>query len=226
VYMTAVVDFELDALTYDFVIIASENNAAAREASIAVTVQIVDINDNAPLFNATAVAMETVYERRYSNNDVKGTVITTVSATDADSGTNAAFTFSIDGGNTDDFFAIDADTGEITLDASNAERATHPRFELLVTATDQGVPVLTTDATITIAVSMFQMFPETVLKVTVNEYAAKGAVCLFIFLLGGCTFGLGDSMTVFRTPAVQRHTSSRGQTAFLFAPEHCAAPAG
>jgi hypothetical protein len=169
VFVTEQIDFEEDTLSYDFTVYASENNAAARETSIDVTVLIADINDNAPLFNSTVEALETVYTRRYTNNNNAGTDITTVSATDADDASNAVFEFSITGGNTDDFFRIDNTSGLIELNKP-ANRGTHASFELQVTATDHGTPPNKADTTINIAVSMFPMFPETVLKVRCAVY--------------------------------------------------------
>ena len=77
-----------------------------------VTVNIEDINDNAPQFIKTKF---TVNVKETANvNDI----ITRVGALDRDTGRNAALSFSIKSGNTGDYFDIIPSTGDIIVKKS------------------------------------------------------------------------------------------------------------
>ncbi|HKR63846.1 MAG TPA: Ig-like domain-containing protein, partial [Thermoanaerobaculia bacterium] len=85
-------------------------------------------------------------------NSANGSVVGTVTATDANSGDHISF--SIISGNTGNAFAINASTGQITVAnalAVNFEQ--HPTFSLTVRGTDDGSPALSDTAIITINVT-------------------------------------------------------------------------
>ena len=80
-----------------------------------------------------------------------GTVLGTVTASDPDTG--QTLTCAITAGNTNGAFAIDAATGQITVaNASALDFETTPTFALTVQVTDNGAPVLSASATMTITV--------------------------------------------------------------------------
>ncbi|HYI09018.1 MAG TPA: Ig-like domain-containing protein, partial [Thermoanaerobaculia bacterium] len=84
-------------------------------------------------------------------NSFAGTVVGTVSASDVEGDT---LTFSIEGGNNGNAFAIDANTGEITVNnpaAIDFESST--QFFLIVRVVDSGTPSRSDEATITINVT-------------------------------------------------------------------------
>ena len=73
----------------------------------------------------------------------------TVAASDPDAGDT--LTYAITGGNTGGAFAINAATGEVTVNNSAALNfETNPTFSLTVEVTDAGTPGLTDTATVTI----------------------------------------------------------------------------
>ena len=72
------------------------------------TITIEDVNDSPPQVNGPALVM-------IPENFTTGNVLTTLSATDADSGTNAMVTFEIQSGNDDGWFKLDENTGDLTL---------------------------------------------------------------------------------------------------------------
>jgi hypothetical protein len=72
------------------------------------TVTIGDVNDSPP--EVTGPSLVVIGE-----NFTTGGVLTTVSATDADDGINAIVTFEIQSGNDNGLFALDENTGELTL---------------------------------------------------------------------------------------------------------------
>jgi hypothetical protein len=81
-----------------------------------------------------------------------GTVVGTVQASDPDKG--QSLTYEIIAGNDDGVFAIDAQTGEITVaDNSNLDFETTPSYTLTIKITDDGDPAKDTTVTITITVN-------------------------------------------------------------------------
>lgn len=84
-----------------------------------------------------------------AENSVAGTIVPYTVATDTDAG--QTLTYAITAGNTKNAFAIDAMTGQITVNNPDAlDFENEPPFDLTVTATDNGNPVLSTAASIRI----------------------------------------------------------------------------
>ncbi|EGD75586.1 NOTCH2 protein [Salpingoeca rosetta] len=108
----------LDRESYAFVVVtvAATDFAPLRKTSLAVVnVTVVDVNDNAPVFDSSVADGVLVFVRE---EDAPGTLVTDeLTAQDADQGDNARITYSIVSGNTGNAFSIDADTGVVTLAA-------------------------------------------------------------------------------------------------------------
>ena len=84
-----------------------------------------------------------------NENAVNGTVVGTAVASDPDAGDTLSY--AITGGNTGGAFAINASTGQITVNNPSALNfETTPSFSLTVQVTDAGTPGLTDTATVTI----------------------------------------------------------------------------
>jgi hypothetical protein len=82
-------------------------------------------------------------------NAAGGTFVGTVLASDPDP--NQRLTYSIIGGNTSDAFFIDSTTGAIAVQNGSAlDFEANPTFDLIVKATDNGNPTLSTSETVTI----------------------------------------------------------------------------
>ena len=99
----------------------------------------------------------------------------TIAFTDEDTG--QSHTFAITGGNTGNAFAINATTGQITVNDTTALNfETTPAFALTVQVTDNGTPNLSGSATVTINLTDVNEAP-TVNAATfaVNENSANGA---------------------------------------------------
>ncbi len=95
----------------------------------------------APTFNDQVVFVP--------ENSLAGTVVPYTMATDTDAG--QTLTYAITAGNTNNAFAIDPATGVITVNNPAAlDFENTPPFDLTVTATDNGTPVLSTSALIRI----------------------------------------------------------------------------
>ncbi|XP_078025759.1 uncharacterized protein LOC144463860 [Epinephelus lanceolatus] len=96
-------------------------------------VTVLDVNDNAPVFT------KTVYKAAIPENAPKGTVITRVSASDADKGSNAGITYSISNTAADvrDMFEINELNGDL-ISKSNVDYEKSRYFQIHVQASDDG----------------------------------------------------------------------------------------
>ncbi|XP_052011499.1 protocadherin beta-11 isoform X5 [Apodemus sylvaticus] len=115
-----------------------------------ITVQVSDINDNAPAFTQTS------YTMFVRENNSPALHIGTISATDSDSGSNAHITYSLLSAEDPQLaltslISINADNGQLfALRALDYEAL--QTFEFRVGATDQGSPVLSSQALVRIVV--------------------------------------------------------------------------
>ncbi|XP_067578454.1 protocadherin-11 X-linked isoform X1 [Pseudorca crassidens] len=98
--------------SYTFYVKAEDGGRVSRSSTAKVTINVVDVNDNKPVFvvPSSNYSFELVLP---STNP--GTVVFTVVAVDNDTGMNAELHYSIVGGNTKGLFMIDQTTGNITL---------------------------------------------------------------------------------------------------------------
>ncbi|XP_042546062.1 cadherin-23 isoform X4 [Dipodomys spectabilis] len=111
------VDYE-EVHWLNFTVRASDNGSPPRAAEIPVYLEIVDINDNNPIFNQPS------YQEAILEDVPVGTVILTVTANDADSGNFAIIEYSL--GDGEGKFAINPTTGDIyVLSALDREKKDH-----------------------------------------------------------------------------------------------------
>ncbi|XP_074179635.1 protocadherin-11 X-linked isoform X4 [Rhinolophus sinicus] len=122
--------------SYTFYVKAEDGGRVSRSSTTKVTINVVDVNDNKPVF--------LVPSSNYSYELVQpstnpGTVVFMVVATDNDTGMNAELRYSIVGGNTRGLFMIDQTTGNITMKEKCvvADLGLH---RLVVKAKDLGQP--------------------------------------------------------------------------------------
>ncbi len=89
-----------------------------------------------------------------AENSANGTAVGTVTATDPDDffRLNGVLFYAITSGNTENVFAINSGTGEITV-AGALDYATTPSYSLVVTVSDRGSPSLSDTATLTVTVT-------------------------------------------------------------------------
>uniref|UniRef100_A0A8C3NSH2 Uncharacterized protein n=1 Tax=Geospiza parvula TaxID=87175 RepID=A0A8C3NSH2_GEOPR len=132
-----------------------------------VSVQVVDVNDNAPIF------VSTPFQATVLENVPLGYSVLHIQAVDADSGENAR-----DSGFP---FQINNSTGWITV-AAELDRETVENYHFGVEARDHGVPVMTSSASVSITVLDMNdnnpTFTEKVYHLRLNEDAAVGSSVL------------------------------------------------
>ncbi|XP_056373089.1 protocadherin gamma-C5-like isoform X25 [Hyla sarda] len=123
---------------HKLILTAIDGGEPARSGSTQITVIVIDINDNAPMFD------HPLYKVSVLENIPLKTTILKVNATDLDEGVNSEFVFSLDHRTLEaakETFDINPTTGEIfnkgivDYEGSNV-------FELFITAVDKGSPRL------------------------------------------------------------------------------------
>jgi Cadherin domain/RTX calcium-binding nonapeptide repeat (4 copies) len=120
-----------------------DNGTPQLSDTAVITVTLTNVNE-APTVNAAGPFS-------LAENSANGTAVGSVTATDPDAGQTATLQFSITGGNTSNAFAINASTGAITVANSAALNfETTPTFNLIITATDAGTPVLSNSRTVVV----------------------------------------------------------------------------
>ena len=141
-------DFEtLDSYTLD--ILAIDRGTPPRTGTGMITINITDVNDNAPVL----VENITISIREDISN---GVPIYTAIATDADSDVNQMIEYRILDGNGGMIFALDLNTGELTInDNTPINREVRDEYVLTISARDKGTPPLEGILNLTITVTDF-----------------------------------------------------------------------
>ncbi|KAI6657178.1 protocadherin Fat 4-like [Oopsacas minuta] len=173
-----VIDGTSGAALWTLKVLSADNNI---EASIRLTttaeivISITDINDNSPQFSSNSITAQV------SESSNVGTLVHTLTATDADFGTNADITFAFTTGSANtDKFSLDAITGELrTTVVLSREDATS--LTVNVEASDG----LNTDvASVTITVEDINdhnpEFDATSLTVSILENATNGTLVVSV----------------------------------------------
>uniref|UniRef100_A0A3B4VP29 Cadherin domain-containing protein n=1 Tax=Seriola dumerili TaxID=41447 RepID=A0A3B4VP29_SERDU len=114
-------------------LLAVDGGTPQRSGTVNIEINVLDANDNPPVFN------QSLYTATVTENAAMGTYITTVNASDADSGSNGlvTYTFSNVKGKSGEIFAIDSFTGKITV-SENIDFEKDRKYEIRVIAKDQG----------------------------------------------------------------------------------------
>ncbi|XP_052597949.1 protocadherin beta-6-like [Peromyscus californicus insignis] len=152
-YYTLVTEGPLDRESraeYNITITVTDLGTPRLTTQHTITVQVSDVNDNAPTFTQTS------YTLFVQENNSPALHIGTISATDSDSGSNAHITYSLLPTHDpqlalDSLISINADNGQLfALRALDYEAL--KTFEFHVGATDQGSPALSSQALVRVLV--------------------------------------------------------------------------
>ncbi|XP_074850070.1 protocadherin-23 [Carettochelys insculpta] len=126
---------------YNLTIMALDDGTPALSATQILTVSIVDVNDERPVFE------KQLYEAAVSENQEPGEFVIEVNAVDRDSGINSLLQYEILPGNGYEIFQINSDTGEVMTTAS-LDRETQEILSIKVLVRDRGTPSLSSTATV------------------------------------------------------------------------------
>ncbi|XP_069825315.1 protocadherin gamma-C5-like isoform X13 [Dendropsophus ebraccatus] len=123
---------------HKLILTALDSGEPQRSGSSQITVIVLDINDNAPVFN------ESIYRISLVENVPSKTVIMKMTATDVDEGANSEIEYSFDDHTSESakgLFDINSKTGEIFVKGPVDYEDSH-YWELSIRAVDKGVPEL------------------------------------------------------------------------------------
>ncbi|XP_030223914.1 protocadherin gamma-A2 [Gadus morhua] len=115
------------------VLTAVDGGEPQMSGTMQILISVLDVNDNAPVFT------ESVYKASIKEGAPLGTIVTTVTATDADDGEHGKITYSISRilGNTQGMFDVNKVNGDLTL-SGNIDYEKARTFEINIRASDEG----------------------------------------------------------------------------------------
>uniref|UniRef100_A0AAY4D3X6 Cadherin EGF LAG seven-pass G-type receptor 1 n=1 Tax=Denticeps clupeoides TaxID=299321 RepID=A0AAY4D3X6_9TELE len=142
-----------------------------------VVIQVVDVNDNAPMF------VSTPFQATVLENVPLGYSVIHIQAIDADSGDNARLDYALTDTPPAFPFTINNSTGWVTVGAE-LDRETTEFYTFGVEARDNGVPVMSSSASVSITVldvnDNIPEFTEKVYSLKINEDAVVGTSVLTV----------------------------------------------
>ncbi|XP_077098993.1 protocadherin gamma-C5-like isoform X37 [Siphateles boraxobius] len=131
---------------YDIELIASDSGSPPSLSSKLITVNILDVNDNPPVFS------ERVYSVYMKENSAPGSILASVTASDLDTGENGKVVYSVLDTNARDvpvssYVYINSENGSIfSMHSFDYEKM--KVFHMIVLAKDHGSPSLSSNATV------------------------------------------------------------------------------
>ncbi|KAM9356592.1 protocadherin gamma-A2-like [Symphorus nematophorus] len=152
-FFTVVTESELDrerASDYNVTVTCSDEGVPSLSSSVTLTLQISDVNDNAPVFERSS------YEAYIVENNTPGLSIFTVKARDADWNQNARVSYiledsSVNGVPVSSYVSVSADSGVIHA-VRSFDYEQIKDFQFRVKAQDGGSPPLSSNVTVKIMI--------------------------------------------------------------------------
>ncbi|XP_068181893.1 protocadherin alpha-3-like isoform X6 [Antennarius striatus] len=133
---------------HKLILTATDGGKPARSGAIELLIQVLDVNDNYPVFTKDA------YSAVLKENSVPGTIVILVNATDLDEGANGEIVYSFGKAvdhHLQNLFSINPSTGEIKV-IGPIDFEENQSFEIDIQASDRGTVPLSTDITVIIKV--------------------------------------------------------------------------
>ncbi|XP_063045442.1 protocadherin alpha-8-like [Engraulis encrasicolus] len=124
---------------------ATDGGSPPRSSTLNITVSVLDINDNHPVFS------QDVYSTTLTENVSPGTTVIKVSATDLDEGTNGEVSYSFIIPEVFDTFSLDSSKGEIVV-KGDIDFEKNTVYKLDIQASDKGQPPATSDCRVIIKI--------------------------------------------------------------------------
>ncbi|XP_026213736.1 protocadherin beta-16-like [Anabas testudineus] len=152
-FFTVVTESELDrerSSEYNITVTCSDEGVPSLSSSVTLTLQISDVNDNAPVFERSS------YEAYIVENNTPGLSVFTVKATDADWNQNARVSYiledsSVNGVPVSSYVSVSADSGVIHA-VRSFDYEQIKDFHFRVKAQDGGSPPLSSNVTVKILI--------------------------------------------------------------------------
>uniref|UniRef100_A0A7N8XEX8 Cadherin domain-containing protein n=1 Tax=Mastacembelus armatus TaxID=205130 RepID=A0A7N8XEX8_9TELE len=131
------------------ILTAVDGGSPPNSGTSEIEINVLDINDNAPLFSST------LYKVQIFENIPVGTAVFTLNATDADEGTNSEIVYSLRNKDQDhilDIFKIDSDTGVISV-KGKIDYEDRKAFEIRAEARDKGQPPMSAHSKVLVEIT-------------------------------------------------------------------------
>ncbi|XP_075712346.1 protocadherin gamma-B1-like isoform X9 [Rhinoderma darwinii] len=134
--------------SYNITVLATDRGSPPLSSRRTITLEISDVNDNPPLF------IRNTYVAYVPENNLPGSSIYSIQASDPDTGVNAKIFYSISTSNTEDlpatsYLSINIETGVLYAQRS-FDYEQHKEFIIEINARDNGSPSLSSNATLLI----------------------------------------------------------------------------
>ncbi|XP_078532937.1 protocadherin Fat 4 [Lissotriton helveticus] len=151
VTLIGILDYESTA-SYSLIILAVDSGTTAQSSTCTLSIEVLDENDNTPFFPKSTLFVDALENMRI------GELVSSVTATDSDSGINADIHYSITGTNNHGTFSISPNTGSIFL-AKRLDYETQSLYKLNITAKDNGRPPRSSTMSVVIQIRDFNDNP-------------------------------------------------------------------
>ncbi|XP_058484004.1 protocadherin alpha-C2-like [Solea solea] len=163
-YVDLVLNGKLDReeqTVHNLILTAVDGGVPPRSGTANIIINVLDINDNAPLFSQPVIAVN------IPENSAAGTVVLTLNASDLDEGSNAQLTYSYTlytSEKTQEIFSLDPNSGEIRVKGV-LDFEESPSFEMYIQAQDGGANPRSGHCKVTVSVTdLNDNYPEVTIK--------------------------------------------------------------
>lgn len=162
---------------YTLSVVATDTGTPPLHASRTIDLVVTDINDNAPEFGRQ------IYHANVMEVSDPGTSVIQVVSSDKDEGNNSAITYSLEDSpeSHSSWFQIDVHSGLVTT-RTHVDCETDPVPKLIVMATDNGFPPLSSSATVLVTIHDVNdnepIFDQSFYNVSVAENEVEGRCIL------------------------------------------------
>ncbi|XP_075715463.1 protocadherin gamma-C5-like [Rhinoderma darwinii] len=156
---------------HNLILTAIDGGEPARSGTCRITIVVLDINDNPPVFN------QSIYKVSIRENLPLKTVILTLNATDQDDGANGEIQFSFDGHTFEsarEIFSLAGQTGEIYIDG-HVDFEEQRFYELSIKAVDKGMPKLEGNCIVHVEIEDVNDNPPKITFTSVTNYIPENA---------------------------------------------------
>ena len=145
IFTSSALDYESSSpRLYKLRVAASDNGTPRKSSYVFVYINIVDVNDNCPVFNSLHTKWFNISQYSHA-----GTALTVVSATDKDSGINGKVRYGLSyASNFDGAFKVGEENGELTV----VDKLKAKEYRLFIIARDLGTPSCSRQTNVTVNV--------------------------------------------------------------------------
>uniref|UniRef100_A0A665TWY8 FAT atypical cadherin 3b n=1 Tax=Echeneis naucrates TaxID=173247 RepID=A0A665TWY8_ECHNA len=171
--ISVIYPLDYESVQYYRLTVKATDTLTGAKSEVDVDIVVLDVNDNPPLFQNNS------FFSVLPENSMIGTTVLQVFAQDQDSEKNSIVSYQIlsDIYNSSDYFHIDSNSG-LVFTARLLDYELIQRYNFIVRATDSGEPALSSDVSVTVAVTDTNdnppNFSQTLYEAFVSELAPRG----------------------------------------------------